>query len=315
MPTPAEPKKHHYVPEGYLVGFTRRPEELEEEDTEEGKLWRYRLTPRGTIDVKRFHPAGVGYEEKLYTAPRVLTWPAVGAASKSDTSKASDLLSDGEPDAWIETDFFGQIDDKAAKALQTLRAAPPGECPEEPREVLAVFLHSLMERHPRILKQRDTDTHAHLEASLDLDGVAAIEARLGLTPSKRIDVQGLSRQLVRGVMVRTIADQSSFDLFRSFSFTVHEPPAGQAFITSDDPLVVNFGLPTDEQRVCGLSIAVSPVRLLVAADKRLPDHLAAGLSNIHNILVLQRRPLFVFSRWRLPEDVHVQLLEWLRPGP
>jgi hypothetical protein len=113
------------VPEFYLRRFVDA----------EGKVLRTFKAPSGVLHERRYPPKATGFQEDLYSIEPETTNHRVR-----------------RPDR-IDVDFFGPIDNGAAPLAQKILDSAPSALSQDERRVFAIFVNSLIERHPQRLRK------------------------------------------------------------------------------------------------------------------------------------------------------------------
>ncbi len=125
MKPPNPPSNHHFIPE-FLI---------KEWAGSDGKVERFVRVPGGQVHARRVAPSAIGFKKDLYLNTHV-----------SDPWRAQAL----------ETEFFGPLDNLAAKAMQTmLRGEHISDA--DMRSAWASFLMSLFHRSPKDLDAAKTE--------------------------------------------------------------------------------------------------------------------------------------------------------------
>lgn len=283
---PNEPSRHHYVPESYLRGWL---------DPTSGQLWRCVRTPVGALHDKAVSPKSTGFEWDLYKF-----------------SDATPLLPVAEPN-FVEKDFFRKIDNDGALALATLRDVGIGGLDESGRDAWAIFLNALLERRPdrlALMEQRaravaDRTFHA-LQTGSEPDDRERF-ARL-LTEGVR---GGMSRNFVRQQMMERISKTSAIEQIKRGRWVVVKNFNPEfEFITTDAPVVLNYGTTQSSLQVLG--IALTPEKLFFVYPQEWADDAesreALGLmAFVHNVLLLDAPCTYIYSRTELTDGDTIYL--------
>jgi hypothetical protein len=225
MPSaPAAPKNHHFVPQMYLRVFA-------DPASKQGELWRY----------------GPGFKPQL-KAPKGIAWE----------DYFYDVAGELPPEDNDMEAFYGETETIAALHLEKLRAGNIKLTPQEKSE-LATFI-SLMRTRTRSYREQVNTiaSKMHVLAAKEmLETNGAIEdlieknIRLG---GERLEVEQVRSAMQAVVDGKVIVEQKSkawtikqalessdqLDaLIESMNWNLFEAPNGLAFITSDNPVVIN----------------------------------------------------------------------------
>ena len=118
------PEDNHYLPIFYQKRWAGADDQV-----------RVYSRPYRNTQVKRKHPAGIGYQTDLYTAAD----PDIAVAT------------------YLEREFFKVADDFGAKALAVIEAGPWGSMHRQIRSGWTRFVMSLLHRNPeQIAKSHET---------------------------------------------------------------------------------------------------------------------------------------------------------------
>jgi len=270
--------RNHYLPQFYLRQFCDRS----------GRVFR---TFRGTDDAlheKRFVPKATGYERHLYSLVDAgLLFPAK------------------QPDQ-IEREVFGPIDDRGSVALDRLLHSAPSQLTGDEKGHWAAFVNSLLQRHPQRIRERD-----RVAEKMARKRLGALRKHFGPPPPGRpdifeqFDVEALARNMHRGHIVKEVQNQRSIDYLGGFTLVKirFETSPVLAFVTGDDPVLVNAGRPWP---VRYFTFALSPETLLLghSFSETLDTETLFGLALIHN-LELFAQCEYVFSRHPLVDGEYV----------
>jgi hypothetical protein len=273
MTNPA--KRHHFLPQFYLRHFTDA----------DGRLVRTVKTPAGQLREERYSPKTVGCEADLYSIETEINFHPVK-----------------NPDQ-VETGIFGPIDNCAAPVMRRLLDHAPSALNDTERETWAIFVNSLMERHPQRLRTRDklAETKALEHTEGLLAGLPEETRPLWTRAISRLDVRALSHNAVRGAMIKAIRDEEALDYFRGMLWVkvcLHAP-AQFELLTSDNAVLTNFGQPWPIEI---MTLALSPTKLLVMVkrDMGLNEDHYLKMAVLHN-LELFRQSECIYSRQPLQD--------------
>lgn len=271
--TVGKPRKHHYIPEGYLRGWIVSPEE---------KLAAFSRRD-GRFSMRWAHPGGVGYELDLYTMP------SLGADSDR-----------------IESQLLSLIDGGAAEVLRKARTPESRSIVAADRPILASFITSLLVRSPESLTALREGVARWWRASRpEMQEIYALTVwQPGMPESvddalALFDEEGDEDRFLASVLPELIAHRNikSF-LGNMYWRAIHLPRSAPKLLTSDQPLLMTNGL---SQADGHLAIPISPTAFLMAArsgarmDKLLRSTGLVDLAQRSNLLVTQRARKFVFA--------------------
>jgi hypothetical protein len=274
------PARHHYVPEFYLRGWVTEPTNT---------LWRCVLSPVGKLHDKAVSPKATGFEQHLYTL-------------SLDTP-----LGPVDDVSFIESSFFQKIDNDAAAVLPKLAEANL-DLDDAERTAWSSFLLSLFERSPDRLNATETRAREVLDRcydALQLDSEPADQLHFSqlMTDVRR---QGFARNHVRHLMTERIRNPNAIArLKREYWCVVDNPNVGYEYITTDGPLVVDFG--EREKDFVTLAIALNPGKLFVVhppewkGDADALDVLVS-MATYHNALLVRCGCDYVYSHTQLQDN-------------
>jgi hypothetical protein len=255
--------RHHFIPEFFLKAWH-----------EDGRLWRYCLSPRG-LDVQRKPAKRVAYEENLNTLHGA---PDPGALEK-----------------WLAA----QVDDPASMVVRRLRRERRAvELSRAEGEALIRFMFSLLERRPCRVQERERVGIEVLEEMLEEPRAARIVELHGEEfLREHVNVQDRTR-----AMLRQFLDAEHISSLEKARFTLFEidPCQDERFATSDDP-VVRFEN-ADEMYAAGLAIDPSLLLLVHPKAWELTEGDSLALAAVHNLKLITQRPSAVFSHRELEDN-------------
>lgn len=278
---------HHYVPQFYLREWAG----------DEGKVWRYRREPSGSVSEKPVAPRGTAYEPDLYAVV-----------------DAGEIRPPYNPHV-IEREFFGKIDNDAAPVLRKLVESDAPALDDTERTAWALFMNSLIERGPATLGWRDEAAPVAAAQSIERLRSTSGTTREGRVRVERIiariDPVQMARNSVREFMVSEIRDQKVIDYLKSLAWVVvPRTAADPPFITTDRPLLVNVG--ESSRPINVLTMAVSPKKLFLAHPSGwvMNDELLALVGNLafgHDLLLLQAGCTCVYASKRVEDTARARL--------
>lgn len=280
------PARQHYVPQFYLRNWTREPN---------GELWRCARMPRGNLHDQSSSPKATAFEKDLYTLSSAT--PIVPAAAPYT----------------IEEEFFKELDNDAAGALATLLSGGVSALDNAGRKAWALFLNSLLERAPDHLRRLDAKAQAIVDQSYDrLQAGSDPEGRERFSRIMNEDARtATARNYVRLGMMERIKDPVTIaGLADSRWLIVNNTNPDFEFITTDSPVVINYGSAGPGLDV--LAISLSPQRLFLlhptSWGKDTEYHETLGLlAFAHNLLLLDRPCTYIYSRSKLQDGDIVKL--------
>jgi uncharacterized protein DUF4238 len=208
---------------------------------DDGKLWEYR---RGR-PARRAGPRETACEIDLYRAAGIFSF-----------------------DPWtrsIETEFFQKIDNDGARVLQKLvSTAEVAELTREERGSWALFLNALHERSAHriaagtaaALKLGEELKNEMLAAQRDPESRKRFQDAFDVMSNNRV----LAARLHLESMVKSIEDPETMSFMLNLTWRVLSVAPGFELLTSDKPLLVNFGTGGEPQVI---TLAISPRHLFV----------------------------------------------------
>jgi uncharacterized protein DUF4238 len=262
--------RHHYLPQFYLRQWTTAPD---------GKVWCYARQPTGRVSEKRVAPKETAFEKELFSVQTVVPY-----------------MPERSPDS-IETGFLKPLDTLAAPILHKLVRGESLPLTDEERTVWAVFLNSLIERDPRLIRSREQQVPA-ITAELKrkfLGEAPSEESRQRrLEILETMDLEMAGRNTLRTFMVREIRDKRVIDYFKGPSWQVMSVTPD--LLTSDAALIVNNGSRKDP--ITMLSIALSPSRLMVMTPRKwtIDDEWLRAVAFSHNLCLVEGGGRFLYAR-------------------
>lgn len=270
-------RKHHYLPECYLKGWSG----------EDGRLVEYAVRYEG-VGPRWTSPGGTGYEIDLYS------FPALGSHADA-----------------LEKDLLAAIDSSAAVALNRMRSLLKLGADE--RTAFALLLTTLLVRNPpsihalkeNLQKWRLTDrpeTQAIYEAFIWQPGLPKRANDHLYENDTEEDVQEFLADTLRSVLTHErIADYLRGMCWRVICMPTGAPP----LMTSDQPMFTSDGL---DRRDSLLWMPLGPRRLFLATNSRLfaaryiRDTGLINLATFVNKTVVERARRFVYASSTKPAD-------------
>lgn len=272
--------RNHYLPQFYLRSFS----------DSDGKVVRTFCWEDRSLEERRFAPKATGFERDLYTV-----WPTTLSAN----TEKLDI---------IEQEILSPIDNSGASTFRKLRDRPPSQLPDRDKRRLAIFLNSLIERHPRKLYENERLAIQSVKGTLnnwisnygnDLTG--------GRKITDLFDVNIESRNLTRKFMVDQIRDEDVINYLSKMKLVRVNINSGQDLhlVTGDNPVVVNMG---SDWPIHFFSISLSPNSLLLGfKEADLPDtNTMVKMTILHNIALTQQCQ-FLFSDRPLKDNELIKL--------
>lgn len=268
-------RRHHYVPQFYLRAWL---------GSDDKGLWLYIRDKHGHVRAHRRSPKSVGYATDLYTL-----W------AETPYSVLNPCL-----DA-VEQKFFSVIDDAAAAVHRKLLSSGIKSLTGNDRSAWALFLNSLMERHPARIGE--------IEQSDSPEGVRdEIHRQLGRSDFLgEIDWLSMYRNSIRRALVDHICDDTFVNYISQMRWATASISADEEhLITSDTPVVINGGV--SPSPISLLSIAISPKKLLVIHDddEGVGEGDIRSLAVVHNALVVQQTEKYLISSRELHDGPHTK---------
>jgi len=280
-------RRHHFVPEFYLKTWL---------GSDGRGLWLYQRDFKNKIRADRRPTKAVGHVKDLYTLlPEFRGREDIGS----------------RPDA-LETGFFALLDADAAIVHQKLLAFGLNGLSEQEKYTWAKFLNSLMERGPARISE--------IEASDSIERIQKdLIQRFGNSSSadrilKSLDVEAIYKNSIRGALVSFINDEKFLKhVVEKMQWTiVHNVVAGEHFITSDVPLLINVD--GYSRPIHCMSLALSPTRLMIIHTKsgEFDDDFLRTLAVMYNIQVIGTAEKYIFSSKKLDDGSHTKYSKALK---
>ena len=246
------PWRHHFLPEWYLKHWARN-----------GRVWAF-SRPRGIgfpVVAKPYAPRAIGFDENLYTDPR-----------ENDPDKRVEL----------ETRFFKQVDDRAARAFRLALANRPAEFAD--KVALVQFILGLLHRSPA--------------------RIAFLERELARRLEEDDAPVGFDAAWLRSSALKVLSDISTSDqslaLMAQMKVFVHALGRGaHDLITSDKPALLSNGM---EQSNAFILMPIGPTKLMALVHRegvarRFFDQKPRDLSrSINAALLAQAEGLVIGNR-------------------
>lgn len=201
---------HHYVPQFYLRQWAEP----------DGRIPNVRWLNGRAIPGFIKSSKGTGFEPDLYAQEHV---------APEDRHK-------------VETDFFGVLDDKAAKIHARLIRREPFIFTAEERMDWSIFLVAANARTPDIVRHLKTELTAALRTKLEKDP-ERVEQELGYKPdftlTEWVEKNAPSQlsNFYLSMLLKFIVREDVVQRYMDMEWTVHEPPSRhKEFLTCDRPL-------------------------------------------------------------------------------
>lgn len=220
----ASQKNHHFVPQMYLRAFA-------DPASKQGELWRYGPGFKPQLKV----PKGIAWQDYFY-----------------------DVAGELPPEDNDMENFYGETETIAAPHLEKLRAGNIKLTPQEKSE-LSTFI-SLMRTRTRSYREQVNTVASKMHVLMAKEmletkgGVEDLIEKNVALGGERIEVEEVRSALQALVDGNVIVEQTSKawtikqalesseqldELIESMNWNLFEAPVGYAFITSDNPVVVN----------------------------------------------------------------------------
>ncbi|MBX3233594.1 MAG: DUF4238 domain-containing protein [Labilithrix sp.] len=277
--------RHHHAPQFYLSKWT----------DSKGELCLTRRVPTGKLIESQARPKSTGYEEHLYSTPPTTPWERWAPGI-------------------VETSFLSPLDNAAALVHEKLLGAPGGvvDLDGADRLAWARFLRSLMERHPRVLAQRDARANQIAAERMETYR-AQFNSRRARRALDNFNFGAAAKMIVRNHMVQQIDDSVWLDALLNQEWLVLDAVDAD-YITSDRPLLENPWAPTSEDKtIYAMTLPLSARRLFVtyprswAADPDWQQVLAVLTSEVHNMVVVDSDPQYLYSAKPIENGKYAQL--------
>jgi hypothetical protein len=266
--------RHHHAPQFYLSQWV---------NPVTGRLLQYKRVPTGKLVIDKTIPKSTGYAKYLYTARPTTPWE------------------DWAPDQ-IETDFMSPLDNLAAAVMRKMLEQPAGDVAldDEQRTAWALFIRSLLERHPKTLAERDAFA-VEAAAALREEYEETLQTETVRRAFEIFDIEGAARNTVRTHMVQQIRDPEFLALYKDQHWAVVDTP-DDLYITCDQPLLVNpvTDREVGKDTIYVMTLPISPQRLFVSYPKSWhtdPDWQSAltGMIYMHNMLIVESGPQYLYA--------------------
>lgn len=230
----SQPKHHHYLPVFYLKGWV---------DSRD-RVYRY-YRPQDQVVASDVAPRGTGYEEGLYQL-------------------------DGTADPQIiEKEFFGAVDNNAARVLKTMLREGPGVLSNDKRQSWTLFLMSmLIGRSPHSLVEIRSVINGFLRANLEKscqsdyaasrqpdDPLSIYDFTMKRTPELAEAYKAALPDMIDNEVVGQHINNMRWAM-------LNLSRAPQTLLTGDRPCMTSHGV---ADPACMLSLPVSSTHLFVAA--------------------------------------------------
>lgn len=260
--------RNHFTPQFYLRNWTTPPD---------GHLWRYHRPHATRVVEQRVAPVSTGYQRDLYTAP---------PATPIDT---------WAPDIF-ETEAFSKVDNDAARLYPRLLARE--RLNDDDRRAWALFLNSLLERHPQQLNARDEKARQIAE-ELRVEYETSFTSARAKNALSLIDLNTMATNTVRTHMWKEINDPEVLNFLMIEHAWFVASPAGMNFITSECPLIVNAD-DLSSRPIHMLTLPLSPQALFVSIPRSwlndpAHDRNIRLVVAVHNQLLVRARPRCVYA--------------------
>jgi hypothetical protein len=265
--------RHHYLPQFYLRAWTGT----------DGRVCEYSRSHKGSMRERRVVPKSTAFAKDLYSTASTLRG-----------------VEEHEPDE-IETKLLAPLDDMAAKVHRKLLASPI-LIDDEDRKVWATFINAQLERGARLMSAREEVATKTVETFMEelrsKSPSSSARERLKHT-LERFDHVAAAKNLVRTHLVNELRDRSVLDYLNGQAWRVVGAPEGAAFVTGDEPVVVNAGSVPDRP-IDFLSFALSPDRLFLLTPRDATDEETAqieGQMALAHVFAIATGPSrFVYSK-------------------
>lgn len=272
MDGPLRQRRNHYVPEFYLDQWTV-----------DGKLWRYTRDPfKQRVNAKRKSPREVGFEHDLY-------------------SLEPEHFTDLGPDE-LEVRLADE-EGSAARVFAKMLAAGVASLSREERRGWSRFMYLQLERDPDRLRYATTLAERLRRETLE---------RFPLLPDdvSRLITPAAARNMARGLLVAPDPARSEWEQCLE-SWMWNSASAPGRFITSDRPVMLDFGTGGPGVEASCVALALSPDRLLLCTPRSWEEELdhdwLRDIGAMFNAFIVASGPRFIFSARPLEEASGVTL--------
>lgn len=268
--------RHHYVPQFYLRCWA---------DSCSGMLWQCKREASGKLGEKPVPTKATGYQRDLYTASGILPY-----------------FPERSPDS-IERDFFAPLDNAAAIVLGKL-VRDLSSLNAEERSTWALFLNSLLERHPAVLERKDADAHrvATKMAEEVLARCPTPESRARMAELLGdMDLSAIGRNTAREHMVREICDPYVLRAFLGKQWKIVHVGPVLKLITSDRPLVINCGYSSTPIEMLTISLSPSHLFLMHPLSWEMDEEFLNSIIAFHNLTLIEADNGYLYSMGRIED--------------
>ncbi len=254
--------RHHYVPQFYLRKWL----------TEDGDLFEYRRVPhRGVVEERRRHTKATGFVPHLYALE-----------TESASSFAPDLLERR----------LQRIEDSAAAALDRLLSKGVSCLTEADRRTWSDYMYLQLDRDPeRLTALKQVADEARMET------LAGLPPEIANSKAAELFSEAMARNMGRGLLVTSHESRSRWiESQLLWDWTIVKRTG--TFITSDRPVLLDFGPGVPGQAAYCVTMALSPHQLLFCMPRRsfdIPEGWFAEMAWAFNAVLIRRGPRFVYS--------------------
>lgn len=216
--------RHHFVPRFYLSAWHA---------ADNKGTWLYYFS-HGKLREKRRSASSIAHKDDLYTV-----WP--------DAHFSQRLPSDE-----VEREFFGSIDNEAARVHTKLLGCSSPLLNDEERLAWALFVNSLLYRGAAVIEKQRRESLEEV-----LDGRIQIPERF----KAQFPIEAIVSNAVLTACIARVREAEDVKTIASWRWRVVTVPESTHLPTSDNPIVLNGGIQSEV--VHCMSLAVSPRQLLV----------------------------------------------------
>lgn len=266
---------HHYIPQFFLKNWENNK-----------KIYRYFKNIKGQIIEDRKPSQSIGFKINLYTLNKGTFLPIHDAQI-------------------IETEFFKKLDSDCALILVKMMTDNGiNTLNNEERITWAKFIHALMERIPKEIDNKKVATNQIGNEYLEDFPSEGLKNGLIIKDlGKEIFTEEFLQNESFGLLIRVIDDPHWNHWFcNTFEWKlVALPDNASFFISSDNPIIKNYGM--NSNATFSIGLAISPNVLFLAYERgfAMSDDLLVKLILLHNLEIIKQSDCFVFSKYSLDD--------------
>lgn len=283
---------HHYVPRFFLKNW----------ENEHNTVYKYFKNTKGQIIENKKLTKSIGFKSNLYEFNKDTFFPL------KDTQV-------------LETEFFSRLDNDSALILKKIiKDMGVNKLSKNEKIIWAKFVHSLMERNPKEIEFKRTTVIQLGEEYLNALLNEKIHKDLTIKEfgSEIITEQFLQNESL-SLLIRIIDDPHWNQWFcDTFEWELVSIPENIPFlITSDNPIIRNYGMHSNKTFSIGFAVSPNLLFLAYERDFELSDDLIVKFILLYNLEIIKQSDCFVFSKYSLNNmsiiNYKKAMIESLRP--